>query len=327
MRGRLVDAACMAAVALIALSCVAVPGSSGRAEPLATTTAAPSRFSAATARPSHAALDGLRVYSVSEILEARANASIKGEPSALRGFWTNRSAGHSCVPPEGQPGELELYCHDGEWGITERNEPIGTHTVDFRYIPAEGPRLTPWVPESLAAPLFNTPIINNQLFPPVPIVVIGHFDDDRVALCRPESRKRCADRFVIDRIVDYRPEAVPTPGVTPSPSPFPFDSPPPAPFDVADCAGDGPYSFVGWITGAELGLDRYVAPTVYAAITRDVVEVGNWFNDPAGEGRYRTMGRRICFGAEYAVGEIAFAWVPGSAYREWEDGHRTPVTP
>lgn len=328
MLRRLVKAACVAVVALITLSCVAVPGSSSSVEPLATATAAPSPSPTSTARPSDAALDGIRVHSVSELLDARANASIKGDPTALRGFWSDRSVAHSCAAPDGQPGELEIYCHDGEFGITERNEPIRTYTVDFRFILAEGPHLTPWAPESLAAPLLNTPVINNQWFPPVPIVVVGHFDDERVTLCRPEFRKRCADRFVIDRIVDYRPEAVPTPGVTPSPSPFPFGSPPPAPFDVAGCAGDGPYSFVGWITGGELGLDQSIPATVYAAVTEDGIQIGDWIDAPGDtKGRFRTMGRRVCFAAEYEVGEMTFAWVPGSAYREWEDGHRTPLNP
>jgi hypothetical protein len=97
---------------------------------------------------------------------------------------------------------------------------------------------------------------------------------------------------------------------------------------VAVCAGDGPYSFVGWIKGEELHLDQDVPVTAYAAITRDVIEIGEWIDDPAGSGgRFRSMGRRVCFAAEWDDGVISFAWVPGSAYREWDDGRHTPLTP
>jgi hypothetical protein len=219
-----------------------------------------------------------------------------------------------------------MRCNVGEWGVTERDEPIGELTVDSRWIPATGPHLTPFLSNELAYLLIQPVEIDGQRERPVPIVVIGHFDDDRVKDCQPAQAKLCADRFVIDRIVDYRPGAVPTPGVTPPPSPFPFDSPPPAPFDVANCAGDGPYSFVGWISREDLGLvgQGDVPPTAYAAITRDVIEIGSWIDDPASSGqRYRVMARRVCFAAEYDHGAIRFGWVPGSEYREWEDGHRS----
>ena len=63
--------------------------------------------------------------------------------------WTDRSFGHSCSAPSEQPCELEIRCHDGEWGITEKSEAIGDLTRDYRWLPAAGPHLTPWVPEDL----------------------------------------------------------------------------------------------------------------------------------------------------------------------------------
>ena len=144
----------------------------------------------------------------------------------------------------------------------------------------------------------------------------------------PEARETCADRFVIDELVSFDAAALATPAPTPSPTPFPFASPPPPPFETSAC-GPGPFSFVGWIASDELGLDRDVgADTVYAAITRDVIEIGSWIDDPAGSGeRFRTMGQRVCFAAEWETGSMGFASMPGTAYREWEDGRRTPVEP
>jgi hypothetical protein len=322
-------------LSVVVLACVASPaGSAASGSPVVPgPTAAPvatptPNAPTATVSPGPATVDGLRVYSVSELLEARDAGALHDDPIGLRGFWSERSFPHSCNAPDDRVGELELRCHDDEWGITERDEPIGVLTVDSRFIPAASPHLTPFFPNEMGARLAQMEIINGQRPLPVPIVVIGHFDDARAKDCGPKAAELCADRFVIDRIVDYRPEAVPTPGVTPSPTPFPFDAPPPAPFDLAACAGDGPYSFVGWITGSDLHLDQYVPTTAYAVVTRDVIEIGGWIDDPEGTGaQFRTMGRRICFAAEWDQGSMTFASVPGSAYREWEDGHRTPLTP
>jgi hypothetical protein len=319
--------------ALILASCVRSPTTDSSTDPSEGLTTPPTLSITAsppiaTPEPTAGTVDGLSIYTISELLAARAAGTLKGGPIALRGYWSERSFGHSCAPPAQPPGELELRCHDGEWGITDQNEPIAELTIDGRFLPANGPHLTPFVPDDLWPGLGQSEIIHGQRPLPVPIVVIGHLDDPRAKDCQPRSAQLCADRFVIDRIADYRPEAVPTPGVTPSPTPFPFDSPPPPPFDVAQCAGDGPYSFVGWIAGTELDLDQAVPATAYAAVTRDVMEIGEWIDDPGGSrGRFRTMGRRVCFAAEWETGSLSFAWVPGSAYREWDDGHRTPLRP
>jgi hypothetical protein len=310
---------------LVVLSCVASPRTDLAVGPTASPTA-PEATTSSTPAPS--TVGGLHIYTVSELLDARLAGTVEGGPIALRGFWTERLIGHSCSPPMKPVGELELGCYEGEWGITERDESIGELTVDSRFVPASGPHLTPFIPDDLWSRLGQSEIINGQRPRPVPIVVVGHVDDPRAKDCQAEAAQRCADRFVVDRIVDYRPEAVPTPGVTPSPTPFPFDSPPAPPFDVADCAGDGPYSFVGWIAGKDLKLDRSVPTTAYAAITRDVIQVGDWIDDPGGSGhQFRTMGRRICFAAEWDQGTIGFAEVPGTAYRDWDDGHHTPLGP
>jgi hypothetical protein len=309
--------------------CVAQPLGSTPGEPGSSVSGpSASDSSLASPPPPAEAIDGLHVYTVSELQTARADGKVKGGPIALRGFWSDRSFGHMCAPPYAPPGELELRCSDGEWGITENNEPIGVLAITSEWFPASSAHLSPYASNDLFGQLMQQPLVNGQRELPMPIVVVGHLDDPRAKDCQPEAAKLCADRFVIDRIVDYHPEAVPTPGVTAPPTPFPFDSPPAPPFDVADCAGDGPYSFVGWMSGEELGLDRAVPTTPYVAITKNVIEIGDWIDDPNGSaGSFRTMGRRICFAGQYGEGSISYAWVPGSAYQEWKDGHRVPLVP
>lgn len=246
--------------------------------------------------PSPDRLAGLKVYTVSELLELRASGRIGDEPVALRGFWTNRDLLHTCVPPQTPPGELQIRCHDGEWGITERDEPIGTLTVDSRFLPPDGPALTPFVDDALARRLFTLPFINGQHYPPVPIVVVGHFDDPRADDCEPDARQLCRDRLVVDEIVEFDPQAVPTPGVTPSPTPFPFDDPPSAPFAAAKCAGDVPYSFVGWGRLSDYGLDIGGDKVVYLVVTR--------------EPQQQRAGRKICWAHEWDQGSYAATTIP-----------------
>jgi len=107
------------------------------------------------------------------------------------------------------PGELEINCHDGEFGITERDERIaefietelpGHEVPQSRMVPAAGPFLTPWVPDGLWPQLQDV----GRETPPVPIVVLGHLDDPRAENCRPEAVKLCRDRFVIDAVIELR---------------------------------------------------------------------------------------------------------------------------
>ena len=290
----------------------------------------PSQSPLATAHPGASfpsEVDGSIVHSVSDLLRLRADGTIAGERVALRGYWLAAPILHSCnAGPE--LGELEMGCHDTEYGITEVDEParvLGPPGLYF-FAPV-GPHLTPFVSKDLSGPLFKQQYINGQPFPPVPIVVIGHFDDPRASKCRPSSVKICRDRLVVDRIVEFDPTAVPTPGVTPAPTPFPFDHPPAAKFAAEQCAGDVPYSFVGWKPLGEL-LPDWGQPeeVVFAAVTRDVVPLGEWGNEPRGSGPlHRPMGRLICFAFQWGDGSSGH--VPGSAYQEWADGHRTPISP
>ncbi len=279
-----------------------------------------------------AGVDGLHVYTVSELQSARAAGNLAGGPIALRGYWTYLGIAHSCAAPEAPPGDLEIYCHDGEYGITERNEPAMVLTKDSRTVPATGPMLTPWIPnEDWVVPLVSLLPVNGQPFPPVPIVVVGHLDDERAADCRPKQRQLCRDRFVIDRLVDFEPRAVPTPGVTPTPSPFPFDSPPPLSLDPAVCAevaGTSDFSFLGWMPGDELAAQlasgiTFEGETLAVAITRDPVELASREDDDGKH--YRVMARHVCFAREWEEGIVQFDTIKGSIYRLYDDGTVVPT--
>jgi hypothetical protein len=279
-----------------------------------------------------ATVDGLAVLMVSDVLAARAAGGLVDQPVAVGGYWSNGSVRHSCAPPPEQTGELELWCSDGEFGITELDERILTVDHHGYGIEAVGPHLTPWFPNELdpLAALFSLPPINGQPYPPVPIVIVGHFDDPRAADCRPAARQLCLDRLVVDRIAAFDLAAVPTPGVTPTPTPFP--SPAPAGlFGPERCAGDVPYSFVGWTTTAELQLPFEREGFVWAMVTADPVLLSgspDWYDDPNGSGhKYRPWGRWICLAEEGMGSSVEFGVVPGSSYWEWDDGRQTPSEP
>jgi hypothetical protein len=276
-------------------------------------------------------VDGLNVMTVSEVLAARANGGLDEQAVALGGYWSDGSFGHSCAAPDGPTGELEIYCHDGESGITENDEPIMVVDHNGSVTMAAGPALTPWFPGDLdrLPELYNLPFINGQRHPPVPIVVIGHFDDPRAQDCRPVARQLCLDRLVVDRIVAFELGAVPTPGVTPTPTPFPSPAPSGL-FPPEWCGGDVVHSFVGWTTTAELDVGFEREGYVWAVVTAEPVLLGGegWNEDPNGSGaRYRPWGRLICMTQEGQQGTMEFGHVPGSAYWEWEDGRRTPIEP
>ena len=277
-----------------------------------------------------ASVDGHPVMTVSDVLAARAAGGLHAATIALGGYWSNGQVGHSCVPPDQNPGVLEYYCTDGEFGVTERNERIFTVDHTGHYSVAAGPHLTPWLANDLpgVAALVSLPMVNGQWYPPVPIVLVGHFDDPRSSECRPKAIRLCEDRLVVDRIAFFDLAAVPTPGVSPTPSPFP--SPwPSGLFGAQACFGDVPLSFLGWTTTEELQMPYNREGHVWAAVTRDPVFLisDRWSTDSATHRRFRWMARRICFSEENQDPSLWYGMVPGSSYKAWEDGTRTYATP
>ncbi|MGH2407465.1 MAG: hypothetical protein ACRDF7_05205 [Candidatus Limnocylindrales bacterium] len=300
--------------------------------------AAPSSQGGSMASPTQATVgtatvDGLPVHTVAGLLAERAAGKAVGGPLALRGYWSVRRLGNFCNFSRGQPGALEIYCADGQWGITDADEAILEFEAhDFRaatQASAKSAHLTPW---------FASDAIHSQLFmlpashwPPVPIVVLGHFDDPQAAACRPEAITLCKDRFVIDRVVTFDPTAVPAPTASPMPTPFPVADPPAPPFTEQQCFAGLPKSFIGWAKVGDLGisLEKGWDPNeyVFAMVTRDLVAIGDptvqgedtWHADPAYPGhQVRWWGRQACFTQE--AGTIYGGTIAGSTYLEVDDG-------
>jgi hypothetical protein len=273
------------------------------------------------------AADGFRV---SEALAKRDAGELGSDKITLIGYWSMRQIPHSCAAPMETPGELEVYCGDGEFGITERYEAILEYAPGFRAFPAEGPALTPWIAEVLW-PRLIVPQTADGFYPPVPIVVVGHFDDPRAADCRPRAQQLCRDRFVVDEIVDFDPLSVPPATPPPTPTPFP-DPPPPALFGPKSCPGDTSYAFVGWTTTADLNIGFEREGHVFVMVTANVIPIGEWIDDPNGSGhRFRIWGQRVCMSEDLNIGEpfdavsMEFASVNGTEFKEWDDGRREPV--
>jgi hypothetical protein len=328
--------AALGLAALVAAGCVAGPGGSGAAtltgsvpqvspavaeQSVAVQTATPPAPADGWSPPPMPTVAGRDVYTVSRATAVRDAGALGSRTIALGGYWSASGAAWSCPAPDHQPADLELYCRDGAFGITERYESIlvmvsnGNMTTSQG---AAGPHLSPWVPAGLQ------PLLLGQTTPaPVPIVVLGHFRDARAGECGAEVRQACLDRFVIESILVYDPASAPA--ATPSPSPTPFPSPAPSGlFPAAQCAGDVPYSFAGWTTTDTLHSTLTYEGHVWAAVTRDVVPTGQWNELPDSPGRFNLpMGRRVCVGLEVEAGGMSLGVVLGTAYRLWDDGQRT----
>ncbi|SRR6266540_2221874 len=260
------------------------------------------------------------VLAVSKAIQLRNAGELGSNQITLNCFWTDRSGGGSCVPLD-KPGELEMYCYEGEFGITENSEAIREVTRDMRAVPAAGPHLTPWVPEKLERLL-----LGRLPLPPVPIVVAGHFNDPRAADCGVTARQLCRDRFVLEEVLVFDPASVPP--ASPPPTPTPFPSPAPSPlFDKDECSGDVDYSFIGWTTTDALNIGTHFDGYVFAMVTADVIPLGEWVDPPSAPGQtFRWWGQRVCYAEDFQIGEppndliMSFAAVERTGFKEWEDG-------
>lgn len=317
-------------VGIVALAGGASVGPTPTALTTPTASVAPTR--GATPSPSTGSLPAIvddgPAHTVGELLTMRADGQAEGGPFTLRGYWTDRSFGHSCTAPIAQPGELEVRCHDGEWGITELDEEILSVDLDKgRATPASGPHLTPWIPSSADQErLFNLLVTGDQRWGPVPIVVVGHFDDPAAADCQPDQRQLCLDRFVIDRIVSFDPESVAAPTPSPTPTPFPHADPPPALFKSGACYGGAPKSFSGWARLEQLNVEEVRQGYVYAMVTRDVIPIGSWYHPseyPGHDGRW--WGQGVCMAWDDS-GAMQFTTVIGTKFLELDDGRHIPET-
>jgi hypothetical protein len=270
-------------------------------------------------------VDGLPVMTVGAAQAAWAAGKLPAGRAAIRGYWSDASVVHSCYMSH---QALWWRCHEGEFGITELDEPILTLDAHGMGVStATGPHLTPeFDPDDRkVVALLTLPLINGQRYPPVPILVVGHFGDPSAEECPPEARPACRDRFFIDRIVDFDPGAAATPAMTPPPTPFP--SPwPPGLFEAGECAGNVPYAFVGWTTFEELGIKLPGYGHIWAVVSRETADRsgGEWSEHVSGH-RYRHWARVVCYRPEWMdSGVMGYVSLPGTEEIHWEDGVVTP---
>lgn len=149
-------------------------------------------------------VDGLPVITVAAAMSAR-DAGVAG-PFAVVG-WYSEAPMHSCPAPFREVNPLELYCHQGDWALSDRREAAVTVKVtragDMTSIEVRGNNLVgPWLQpvyegaDSLAGP--------GEPWKPSLVVVVGHFRDPSAVTCPLEIRQACMDRFVIDKLA-WRP--------------------------------------------------------------------------------------------------------------------------
>jgi len=336
------QAAILGLVLIVASACVAGPGASsgfvGASGTAATSSSAqaasPSGAAAWSPPPVPALVDGQPVRTVSQAIADRDAGRLGSTSFQLGGYWTVRNSLASCPMPLESPRDLEWQCLGYVAGITERYEAILTPVYGVQSSTTrgpDGPSLQPWIPASLTDRLVNGVIAANWELSPMPIVVVGHFDDPRAAQCHPDQQAQCREELVLERVLVFDPASAPAP--TPSPAPTPFPSPAPSGlFEPQACNGDVPYSFVGWTTPAGLHSDLQGDGHIWAVVTRDVVLIGNWFEsvDAAGQqtGHFsRTWARRVCTGQLGMGSGIRYGVILGTAFAEWDDGRRTTTEP
>jgi hypothetical protein len=119
--------------------------------------------------------------------------------------------------------------------------------------------------------------------------------------------------------VTFDPNSVPAPTPTPTLPPVAAADLPPALFANKDCYQGVAKSFVGWTTTPTLNIPVEREGYVYAMVTRDVILIGDWYdnaNYPGHKTRY--WGRGVCLTQD--AGSIEFEQVIGTTFVEVDDG-------
>jgi hypothetical protein len=136
-------------------------------------------------------VDGLRVLTVGELLDARTAGQLAGDRVAVGGYWSFRPASTGfCGPVRGL-----VACNQEPGTIAEL--PESPYAFEHGYpIPPVGRYLEPVMPGDA----FDLGRLTDNAEPRsvVPIVVVGHFDDPRSDNC-PDVQA-CRDLFVVDRL-------------------------------------------------------------------------------------------------------------------------------
>ena len=286
-------------------------------------------------------------FTVETLLAARAAGDLGAEQVFLTGWWTDLRQDVACGTPS--PSPLIIACGDGQFGITDEEEPVGIWDGAV-FVPTDGPAITPFLPQELPTPGLGRSLIglldeDGNPHPPVFVSVIGRFDSPLADACPAELRQACRDRFVIDEIIWA--EGGPRPTADPSPPVPDPDDPPPAtiPSIVDTCRtplpdytepGDKAQLEVassGWVPFEDLEVQpvtieflTLAAPAwVYVVVTEPDVPHSKRRPDPDGSDRtFRWFGQRVCVGWSESSG-VWHSTVPGTTYELWSDGERIPL--
>lgn len=164
-----------------------------------------------------AVADGLPVVTVADANALAYGTADPALPIAVAG-WYSQAPVHSCPAPIGPDGRmrstsrLELYCVQGDWGLTARDEPVVDVTItsssEFTSIAVRHRTVT----GSVLQPVFGLSGIPLDAYPrsgadespatwePIPVVLVGHVHDPGAAACEPDTRQACLQRFVVDHV-------------------------------------------------------------------------------------------------------------------------------
>jgi hypothetical protein len=254
-------------------------------------------------------VDGLPVMTVSQVLDARAAGGLRDQQVAVGGYWSASDIVPPCAPPTTTPGALEMYCEDGLSGITQLDEPSAV--LDSAGVArASGPRLTPYIPASVEG-LGDLGPGSTAWGPgdghaPVPIVVVGHFDDPLAADCRPEARQTCLDRLVVDKIAYFAADVTVSPTAAPTQTPSPTAS---ATGHVArlEVAGSGKMPCTG-----EGGCSAWL-------VLRQAQNLSDWQPDPNDPAFSATPGGSSLTVENAPSGIGSGEWTVGLAYAQYSD--------
>jgi hypothetical protein len=139
---------------------------------------------------------GLPVVSVSEAIELR-DAGPDGTEIAVRG-WMSTPFPMSCPAPIEPLTPVELGCPEAftSW-LTERPEPTWERLPDgMRGFPPSGPAIQPVIRAEVPRDRVDGVVPGDSGPAPFPVVLVGHFDDDRSVLCPDVAA--CRRNFVVD---------------------------------------------------------------------------------------------------------------------------------
>lgn len=146
-------------------------------------------------------LGGIHVSTMSEAIEVRTAES--GLELAVRGWYQQPPVIFCAFISEPPAGPLSRDCStDHQWLTAEREDLFGTDALKTPTGPAIG----------LAVPIRLMSQLGAASSKPADVVLIGHFNDRRAALCEPDRAAACSNLFVVDAVGWVDGDVRPLPG-------------------------------------------------------------------------------------------------------------------